>query len=218
MKIVKIVFLLLFITSSAVHLWASAKSDTKLRAKTKGFILSSLLLWYITAVPQPRFFVIAALLFSWLGDVLLIGKGIKWFAAGGISFGLSHVFFCLSYLDQIQFSNIPVAVLVIASAVYITAGLIIFSKLKIFLQKSLLGAMFSYMIVNSTQGCFALLRLLTIRNTAGLITFIGTTLFFISDATLFFVRFAKDGKKRNHFMVMLTYIAAEFLIILGLVL
>lgn len=214
----KIFFLLLFITSSAVHLWASAKSDINLRAKTKGFILSSLLLWYITTSVQPESFVIAALLFSWFGDILLIGKGIKWFASGGISFGLSHVFFCLSYLNQIQFNSIPVAVLIVAAIVYITAGLIIFSKLKVFLPKSLLAAMFSYMLVNSTQGCFALLRLLTLRNTAGLITFIGTTLFFISDATLFFVRFAKDGKKRNHFMVMLTYIAAEFLIVLGLVL
>ena len=45
---------------------------------------------------------------------------------------------------------------------------------------------------------------------------VGAALFFISDGTLFFVRFKKDTRLKTHFLVMLTYSIGEFLIILGL--
>ena len=43
-------------------------------------------------------------------------------------------------------------------------------------------------------------------------------LFFASDSTLFFVRFKKDGLLKTHFLVMLTYILGEFLIVEGFIL
>ena len=48
--------------------------------------------------------------------------------------------------------------------------------------------------------------------------FIGAVLFFASDSTLFFVRFKKDGLLKTHFLVMLTYILGEFLIVEGFIL
>ena len=48
---------------------------------------------------------------------------------------------------------------------------------------------------------------------ATVVTFIGAVLFFASDSTLFFVRFKKDGLLKTHFLVMLTYILGEFLIV-----
>ena len=50
------------------------------------------------------------------------------------------------------------------------------------------------------------------------VTFIGAVLFFASDSTLFFVRFKKDGLLKTHFLVMLTYILGEFLIVEGFIL
>ena len=52
---------------------------------------------------------------------------------------------------------------------------------------------------------------------AGIITCIGAILFFISDSSLFFVRFKKDCLLKTHFLVMLTYSIGEFLIVLGLI-
>ena len=52
----------------------------------------------------------------------------------------------------------------------------------------------------------------------GLITGIGALLFFISDCTLFFVRFDKKFPIKSHFTVMLTYSVGEFLIALGFML
>ena len=43
-------------------------------------------------------------------------------------------------------------------------------------------------------------------------------LFFASDSILFFVRFKKDCVFKTHFMVMLTYILAQFLIVEGFIL
>ena len=68
----KIVFLAVFILSTAVHLYASARQDKKLRNLTKPFLLLSLLGFYVLAARSPSAAVILALLFSWIGDVLLM--------------------------------------------------------------------------------------------------------------------------------------------------
>lgn len=52
---------------------------------------------------------------------------------------------------------------------------------------------------------------------ATIISFIGAVMFFISDSTLFYVRFKKDTVFKNHFIVMLAYIIAEFMIVQGLI-
>ena len=75
-----------------------------------------------------------------------------------------------------------------------------------------------YLLINGTMNCFAIFRYLCNKDTACLITLIGAVLFFISDTSLFFVRFKKDGRLKTHFLVMLTYSIGEFLIVLGLIL
>ena len=49
-----------------------------------------------------------------------------------------------------------------------------------------------------------------------IVTMVGAALFFVSDSSLFFVRFKKDSRLKTHFLVMLTYSIGEFLIVLGL--
>ena len=47
---------------------------------------------------------------------------------------------------------------------------------------------------------------------------LGALLFFVSDSTLFYIRFKKNSVFKTHFVAMLTYIIGEFLIIEGFVL
>ena len=82
----KYLFLGVFVLSAAVHLYASAKKDTGMRNFTKPFILLSLLGFYVLSARSLSGAIVLALIFSWLGDVLLIPKGVKWFTAGGIAF------------------------------------------------------------------------------------------------------------------------------------
>ena len=82
--------------------------------------------------------------------------------------------------------------------------------------KPLFYPMLLYLLINGTMNCFALFRLISLPCIATVITCIGAFLFFISDSTLFFVRFKKDGRIKTHFWVMLTYSIGELLIIIGL--
>lgn len=211
-------YLAMFAISGVIHLYASKKSDTKLRARTKGFILLGLLGWYCCAADPFRGIVCAAIITSWLGDVLLIPKGVKWFTAGGISFFASHLCFVFAYLPNVNFNIVPIWVVVLAAAVYFTAVCLVFRGLKNSLPKMLTVPMFLYLLVNGAMNCFALFQLISLPCTATVITFIGALLFFASDSALFYTRFKKDSVFKNHFFVMLTYIIAEFLIVWGFIL
>ena len=212
----KTVFLIIFIVSTAVHLVASVRKDTRMRNITKPFLLLSLLGFYVLAARSVSAAIVLALIFSWIGDVLLMPKGVKWFTAGGIAFMISHAFFVLGYLKDVDFSRIPVLLVVLLAVFFAAAVAVIFSKLKPHLPKALFYPMFLYLLINGTMNCFAIFRCVSVPNAATVTTAIGAALFFISDTSLFFVRFKKDSRLKTHFLVMLTYSIGEFLIVCGL--
>ena len=212
----KYVFLAVFIIATAIHLYASLKQDKKMRNMTKPFILLALPGFYVLAARVPSTFIILALIFSWLGDVLLMPKGVKWFTAGGIAFMISHVFFILGYLKDVNFAAIPVWLVILLAVFFVSVVTYIFSKLKPHLPKALFYPMFLYLLINGAMNCFAIFRWVSVPSAATLTTAIGAALFFISDSSLFFVRFNKESRMKTHFLVMLTYSIGELLIVLGL--
>ena len=212
----KYVFLAVFLVSTVVHLYASIRKDTRMRNISKPFILLSLLGFYVLAARSVSAAVVLALVFSWIGDVLLIPAGVKWFTAGGISFMISHAFFIVGYLKDIMFSKIPAFLVVVLAVFFIATVTFIFSKLKPHLPKALFYPMFLYLLINGTMNCFAIFRCVSMTTAATITTAIGAALFFVSDSSLFFVRFNKASRLKTHFLVMLTYSVGEFLIVLGL--
>ncbi len=216
MLILKYSMLALFAFSTAIHLYASLKQNKPLRNMTKPFILIGLFGFYLAAAEPAVPTVLLALAFSWLGDMLLIPPGTKWFAAGGTAFTFSHGFFVISYAAVTDFSKLPSALTVLLPAIFVTAALIVFRCLRQYLPESLRAAMLLYLVVNGMMNCFAWFRAISGGGVAGLVTAVGALLFFVSDSTLFFVRFHKEGRIRTHFLVMLTYSLGEFLIVLGL--
>ena len=217
----KTLFLMLFVINSVLHLIFSWQDDRKLRAYTKPFLLIFLLLYYL-AYGKPVYYPLAlALLTSWLGDVLLIPKGHKWFAAGGIAFMFSHVFFILVYLRNIDLSHQPWLLIIPLAVLYYGIALKIIFSLKDNTPKAMLFPMYFYLLCNSTMNLFALMQFCTNRNPASLTAYIGALLFYISDCTLFLVRYHRNGEKiifKKHFTVMLTYLLGEFLITYGVLL
>ena len=133
----RILVLILFFIVTGIHLYASLKQDKPLRNKTKPFILLLLLAFYCLSVDQVSLTVVLALFFSWLGDVLLIPNGLKWFTAGGISFMISHFFFILSYAGLTDFSKVRGPLIVILPIMFFTASIIVFKYLKPHLPKPL---------------------------------------------------------------------------------
>ena len=210
------IFLAVFFVSTVIHLYASYKNDKKLRNITKPFILLALLGFYALSARTVYWEIILALFFSWLGDVLLIPKGTKWFTAGGIAFMISHIFFILGYSREIDFSAIPLVLIILLAVFFAATVTFIFSKLKKHLPKALFYPMFLYLLINGAMNCFAIFRLVSNPTAATAITALGAALFFISDTSLFFVRFNKESRMKSHFIVMLTYSVGELLIVLGL--
>ena len=209
--------IIVFVLSTAIHLYASLKKDQKLRNYTKPFILTSLLVFYVVSTKEVRTFIILALIFSWIGDLFLMIPGVKWFTVGGISFMISHFFFILGYLPDITFRSVNPIIVGILAVFFIIVVSIIFKKLKAHLPKPLFYPMYLYLLINGGMNCFAVFRMLSNMNISTITTCIGAFLFFLSDSTLFFVRFKKDSKLKTHFIVMLTYSIGEFLIVLGLI-
>lgn len=213
-----VINLLVFIIDSSVHLYASYYCMKSLRAVTKVFILLSLLGWYVYSVTEPLNIVIAAILTSWLGDVLLIPEGNGWFSAGGISFMISHVCFIIGYCHYLILSDIPTIAIILSAMFYFTTTFIAFCGLKPHLSKAMFYPMFFYLLINGTMNCFAFYQLLTNSCFPTIITFIGACLFYVSDTSLFYVRYQKNCYFKTHLIVMLTYILAEFLIVEGFIL
>lgn len=213
----KILSLIIFTISTSVHLYASLKKNQKLRNYTKPFILTSLLWFYLISAADVRVNIILALIFSWIGDLFLMIPGVKWFTVGGISFMISHFFFILGYLPDITFNMVNPIVTTILGIFFFVIVSIIFRKLKLHLPKPLFYPMYLYLLINGAMNCFAVFRMLSNQTVATITTCIGAFLFFLSDSTLFFVRFKKDSKLKTHFIVMLTYSIGELLIVLGLI-
>lgn len=211
------IYLAIFAIFFTLHLYASLKNDKHFRNATKGYLLMSILGFYLSSDIDHCWFIIIALLLSFAGDMLLIPHGLKWFTIGGIVFLLSHFFFVLGYSELFSFSNVPLFAIILISIFFVFVVIIIFSKLRKYLPKALFIPMLGYLLVNGAMNSFAIFRLIACPSLGSTITCIGAFLFFISDTFLFFVRFNKDCKLKSHFFVMLTYSIGELLIVLGLV-
>lgn len=214
----KYLFLILFLLFSIIHLVHSWQDDSQKRAITKPFLLLSLAAYYAFAAETISPVLLLALLTSWLGDVLLIRKGHKWFILGGISFLASHVLFVCVFVPAIQWTAVPWGLIALLAVIYYSISLKIMLALQKSTPKLMLVPMYLYLLANSTMNLFALMRLCTLRTPGSIVSFIGAVLFFISDCTLFLVRYypKTDAVFKRHFPVMLTYLGGEFLITLGM--
>ena len=77
--------------------------------------------------------------------------------------------------------------------------------------------MYFYLLCNTAMNVFACMQMITLGKAGAAVSFLGAVLFFISDCTLFLVRYYKKPEIvfRKHFTVMLTYLVGEFLITQG---
>ena len=214
----KYVFLILFLAVSVLHLIASYRDEPAKRRKTKPFLLILLLLYYLFATKNLSVFLVLALATSWLGDVLLMPKGNKWFTLGGIAFMFSHLFFVLVYSAQISFAKINVPLVLLVAAAYVAFSLFIIRKIRDNTPKAMVLPMYFYLLCNSTMNVFAMMQLLSRPSLAAAVAYLGALLFYASDCSLFLVRYYKKPEiiYKKHFTVMLTYLLGELLIVVGM--
>ncbi len=213
-----VLLLILFILFSLLHLISSWKNDRAGRAKTKPFLISSLLLYYLLSSQTRSGLLAAALFTSWLGDVLLIPKGNRWVILGGVCFLVSHFLLMGLYLPHIRFDTVPWLPLLSAAAVYMLLSVKSIRAVQDNTPKPMLMAFGLYLLTNSAMNLLALMQLLTDGRLGAVIAYAGAVLFFLSDCILLLVRYHRnpDLVPKHHFPVMLCYLSGEFLITLGI--
>ena len=211
--------LVLLAVSSLIHLYHSWIDDYSKRRYTKPLLLIFIILYYIFSVDDYSLLLIAALFTSWLGDVLLMPNGDKWFVMGGISFMATHILLVFVYALNFEFSKVIWPVIIPVSLIYYGVSAVIIHNLKPSTPKMMLFPMYFYLLCNSTMNVFALMQVTSLRCKGAVVAYIGAVLFFISDCTLFLVRYHKNKDLifKKHFVVMLTYILGEFLITQGVI-
>ena len=220
----KYIWLILLAVFSAVHLKDSYNDDAKKRARTKGLLVPMIIAYLIHSALERGSFglsiilLLSGLIFSWLGDILLIPSGMKWLLAGGISFLFTHFLFIAIYIPHIILSEIKWYIVIPVALIYFAVAAKVVTTIKPFAPKMMRIPLFAYLIGNALMNTFAVTMLVSNPCRGSITAFIGALLFFISDSTLFFVRFHENKNIifKRHFTVMLTYILAELMITLGI--
>jgi len=221
MEYIRFVFLGLLFIFSSIHLFRSWQDNKKKRPLTKWTLLLCLIGYFVFAGCEVNYLywlLLTALITSWLGDVLLIPQGIKWFIIGGCSFLVTHITLVVLYALQIDFSMRCLWAIPVAIAYYGFAGWVI-KKLSKYAKTPFRISLLAYLCCNATMNVFAFMLLLTNPCFATAVAFIGALLFFASDCSLFFVKLHENKNLifKKHFTVMLTYILGELLITIGMV-
>jgi uncharacterized membrane protein YhhN len=161
--------------------------------------------------------VLTALLFSWIGDIILLFADIAeiYFILALVSFLISHIIYCVIFNKQIKKQrerNIFVfGIGSVIIALYLIGMLsVLFPSLG-----DLKIPVFVYATVISTMLIFAFNGFLVWEKPGNRYIFFGAVIFVISDSILAINKFHTPLEKSS-FFIMLTYLVAQYLIVVGI--
>lgn len=217
---IKYLFLFLFTAVTLVHLYFCWMENEKARKCTKPLLIFFLILYYVTAADKINPALLAALVTSWIGDILLIFKGNKWFVIGGISFLISHILFIFVYSGRIGYHPLVIPVAMVMLVIYLAIALVVVRQIKDNTPRAMVAPMYGYLVANSLMNCCAMLQFLSNKSVGTFMALIGAMLFYASDCILYLVRYHKNKNliPKRQFLVMITYLSAQFLITAGMLL
>ena len=206
-----------FIIVSILHLIFCFRRDNKKRYITKPMLIISLLAFYLTSSPKPAVLIIIALICSWIGDILLMKNGDLWLLAGGLFFIAAHVCLMFRFASTIADANVPLIPVAVFVLVFTAAACITLRELRGHAPGMMILGLFVYLMINAAMNTYAFINTVTAFCAGNFIISIGALMFFISDCVLFIQIYC--GKKGivfgSNFVVMLTYLLAESLIVAG---
>lgn len=159
-----------------------------------------------------------ALIFSWIGDLILIFADIAeiYFILGLVSFLIAHITYCVLFnkqiIGEIQINKVLFGLGSLVIAFYLTAIILVLmpnlGDLKI--------PVIVYAAVISTMLLFAFNGYLIWKKPGALYIFLGAITFVISDSILAFDKFHAPIEKSS-FFIMLSYLVAQYLIVVGII-
>ena len=205
------IFHIIFIIVSVNYLVSLFFKRGLFRDILKCFLVPLILAIYIFSAEKILLPVVLALVLGWAGDILLLEiTDLQRFRLGLLSFLLGHICYIIAMYGFAMPLNITVLCISIAAAAVFG-----FCTLKIIRPSAEMKIpVFIYMFIILTMSVFALQVLVSQGSPFGALVFAGSLCFLVSDSLLAFDTFRKKTTA-GYFMVMLTYIAAQFLITLG---
>lgn len=210
------VFACLFAIATAIQLWACYVKHRRMKDISKGFLMLFLLGWYLTAAVPINYLIVAAIIFSFIGDMLLIKDSLL--LIGGVSFFFAHVAYVFSYAQTISWTAIPPAFCIGMAVFYFVLAVSMLGILYKFARPPYFAGAVLYLTMISAMGYFALMQWYCTGGIYAMLVYIGTLLFTISD----FVLLSRNdqskvfGFSQKYTVVMSTYIFAQALIVYGM--
>ena len=208
-------FFFLFSIIALVEIYLLAMNMEQFRIYSKPLIIPCLGLTYYTSLNQKTNFfkdaVAIALLFSWLGDLLLQKESL--FVPGLLAFLTAHIFYILFYVrtksEKISFFKLRPVMLIAVLAYLIEFMYLLWPSL---------GGMkipvLIYGITISTMLSAAIWQYQKLDDRTSLFLIIGAALFVTSDSILAINKFSSPFDSAGIF-IMATYILAQLFIVLG---
>lgn len=197
-----------------LHLVTTTYSFPTLNLVTKPLLMILLAGYFVSLVENSnrnlKIVILIALVFSWFGDTFLMlqGKNALFFILGLASFLLAHI----AYIFAFKKFHTALS----TSAVIITSVMFFgYSILLSYMLWSGLGEMkvpvILYAAVLTVMGIFGVIKNFRVSN----MVVIGALLFILSDSMIAYDKFVEPFNS-SRFLIMSTYISAQFLIIKGL--
>lgn len=176
-----------------------------------------ILLVYKSENFKTKNILICALIFSWIGDVILIfaDKGEIYFIIGLLFFLISHILYIILFSKQIAQNNCIKNPIFIFSCIVVLVYLIsmltlLFPKLgSLKIPVSVYAITISVMLISVLKGFFSW------RNPAKTIILLGAICFVKSDSLLAINKFHNPLTNAS-FWIMITYLIAQFCIAIGI--
>lgn len=213
----KFIFLAIFLFSTIIHIKYVAKDDENIKNSTKPLLISSLALFYITAVPEIGFISIViflGLLACCAGDIFLMLENVmdKGFLYGMIAFAVGHILYILAVLLVLDFSwSIQKAFLLIPAGVIVLKSFPKYNRK----LKDMRFPVYGYMVIVLMLHVFVVFGINEISPST-LLLYVGSLFFIFSDSLLAMVDFGKVAVDNARLYIMQSYILAQFLIAIGM--
>jgi uncharacterized membrane protein YhhN len=215
-------FLVLFIVAGGAELFSTLADAPIVHQFAKPFLVLTLIGYYVYSRAGQSMAVtfLLALFFSWAGDVLLMFQqdDASFFIYGLAAFLLAHVLYIFSY-RQHRWENETSALQGLQRIRFAFPLVLAGSGLVVILYPHL-GSMkwpvLGYALVITLMSINALFRYGRTTQGSFVMVFGGSILFMISDSLLAINKFI-EPLARADFWIMATYIAAQFLIVRGVI-
>ncbi len=215
-----IILLVLIAISSLINWVAAWQWRPKVYYASKPFAMIFLIVFFLLQGPMTRQKIpfLIGLIFSLLGDVILIKRSIRWFIAGLCAFSIAQFFYIIGF--NMSLTSVPVQVLSIFAL--LLGGIIMHLGIERFaktadIHKKILPFFTFYGVLILAMVISAIVSISRPgwSDLAAVLAGIGGMLFFVSDVMIGLDKLDRRLPKYK-FWIIITYHLAQFLIVAAL--